>query len=95
MNAVQDVGTRERIVAVMDMTLAERGLDQTVCPSEIARWIAGSDDHGWRTWMSSVRHVAGELAAAGVVEITQDGTRVDIHAARGPVRVGRPGGRFR
>lgn len=91
---LNDTNARERIIAALDALLAERGLDKTICPSEIARAIAAADSHDgseWRAWMPSVRDVTAELAAAGVIEVTQRGSRVDIHSVRGPVRIGRPG----
>lgn len=90
---LQDTTARERIIAALDALLAERGLDKTICPSEIARRVVASTDQesAWRAWMQSVRDVVGELASAGVIETTQRGARVDIHSARGPVRIGRAG----
>jgi len=37
--------------------------------------------------MALVRDAAGVLAAAGRVEVTQRGRRVDVGAARGPIRL--------
>ncbi|MES1930763.1 hypothetical protein SADO_16008 [Salinisphaera dokdonensis CL-ES53] len=85
---------RERIIAVLKALLAERGPHKTICPSEIARELgAGSDAEAsqqWRAWMPVVRTVAGELAAADVIVVTQGGEPVDIRSVRGPVRIGRP-----
>lgn len=90
---LNDTNARERIIVALDALLAERGLDKTICPSEIARRVAADSHDGseWRAWMPSVRDVTAELAAAGVIEVTQRGSRVDIHSVRGPVRIGRPG----
>jgi hypothetical protein len=40
--------------------------------------------------MPAAREAAGRLAAAGEVEVTQRGEVVDVHTARGPVRIRRP-----
>ena len=40
--------------------------------------------------MPQVRTVAGKLAGAGELSITQKGVEVDIETARGPVRLGLP-----
>ena len=85
--------TRERIIAALDALLAERGPDKTLCPSEIARQLSGTRDESaqWRSWMPVIRTVAGELAAADVIVITQGGEPVNIRTVRGPVRIARPG----
>jgi hypothetical protein len=74
--------------AVLDL-LAQRDEGKTICPSDVARAVHGDADEGWRVLMDPVRSAAAELAADGVVEITQGGRLVDIGTARGPVRIGR------
>ena len=59
----------------------------TVCPSEAARAVAGDDS--WRGLMEPARRAARRLVAAGDVEITQGGKRVDPSTARGPIRIRR------
>jgi hypothetical protein len=71
----------------IDALLDRRRPEASICPSEAARLV---DPEGWRDLMPAARAAAGRLAAAGAVEVTQAGTVVDVSAARGPVRVGRP-----
>jgi hypothetical protein len=68
---------------VIRMTRARRG---SLCPSEVARAFGP----GWRALMPRVRAVAAELAAEGVVVVTQRGSPVDARAARGPIRLAAP-----
>ena len=65
--------------------LDERGPDKTICPSEVARVLAGAGD--FRPHMEHVREVAAEMAARGELEVTQRGVVVDVRRARGPVRL--------
>ncbi len=67
--------------------LDQRRPEASICPSEAARAI---DPAGWRELMPAARAAAGRLAAAGAVEVTQQGEVVDVAGARGPVRVRRP-----
>lgn len=61
----------------------ERGLEKTICPSEVARALGGED---WRALMPMVRSVGAELVAAGLVVALQRGQRVDLLTAKGPIR---------
>jgi hypothetical protein len=61
-----------------------RRLDRSICPSDVARRI---DPNDWRRLMEPVRRAARRLAAAGTVEITQHGKKVDPAAFRGPIRI--------
>lgn len=76
--------TLERqIVSLLDA----RAAGSSICPSEAARAV---DPAGWRELMPAARAAAGRLASAGAAEVTQGGAVVDVHTARGPVRVRRP-----
>lgn len=77
---------------IMDL-LEQRPADATLCPSEAARLIAGDGD--WRAEMERVRMAARRLHRAGRIRITQKGQPVDPDRAKGPIRLGRPKGRFR
>lgn len=79
-----DAGRRERLAAAMRALLRRREQGRTICPSDAAR-IAGGEQ--WRDLMPTAREVAGELAAAGVVVVTQRGEAVDPATARGPIRL--------
>lgn len=64
--------------------VTERGAGKTICPSEVARALAGD----WRAVMPQVRAVAAEMAARGEIAFTQKGVAVDAVEARGPIRSG-------
>ena len=64
-----------------------RGPARSICPSEVARALAGGDDGLWRPLMAPVRRAAAELARAGRVEIPRKGTPVPPEEMRGVVRL--------
>jgi len=74
------------ILALVDA----RSPGASICPSEAARAAAGSEDP-WRALMAPVREAAAALADRGELEVTQGGVPVDPRAARGPIRLRRPG----
>jgi hypothetical protein len=75
--------------AILDL-LGQRGDRKTICPSEAARALAGSDDREhWEPLMQPVRDAALALAATGKLEITQHGHPVDGRTAKGPIRLRR------
>lgn len=78
------VRIEERIGALVDA----RGPEKTVCPSEVARDLAGGGD--FRELMPHVREAAAVLAGRGELRVTQRGEPVDARTARGPIRLGRP-----
>jgi hypothetical protein len=76
------------IEAAIAALLARRAPGRTICPSEAARAL---DADGWRARMDAVRAVAFAMADRGELEVTQRGEVVDGRAARGPIRLRRPG----
>ena len=81
-----DDGRRQRIEATIRALLRARVPDSSICPSDVARTIgAGS----WRPLVPMVREVASDLAATGVILVTQRDEVVDVRSARGPVRLRR------
>ena len=70
-----------------------RGPDRSICPSEVARALAGGDDGPWRPLMAPVRRAAAELARAGRIEILRKGKPVPPEAMRGVVRLRAAGAR--
>jgi hypothetical protein len=66
--------------------LARRDLAATICPSEVARAVGGTN---WRDLMEPVRQAARRLVDAGQVEITQGGEAVDPDHLKGPIRIRR------
>ncbi|MBF2029891.1 MAG: DUF3253 domain-containing protein [Oscillatoriales cyanobacterium C42_A2020_001] len=61
----------------------QRGLDKTICPSEVARALGGE---AWRSLMDEVRSVGQDLVNTGLIEVTQKGNVVDIRTVKGPIR---------
>ena len=80
---------RPAIVAAIDALLSARRADRTICPSEVARALAG-DDGAWRALMPRIREVAAGLVAEGRLTVTRRGQPVDATAPGGPIRLGRP-----
>lgn len=79
--------TREQIVTSIRAMLAARKPESSICPSEVARELWPADT--WREHMDDVRAVAGELARAGEVTITQGENEVELAVVRGPIRIRR------
>jgi hypothetical protein len=67
--------------------LAERDPGKTICPSEVARDVAGDDRSAWEPLMDPVRSAAQALVAQGEIDITQGGHVVDGATAKGPIRL--------
>lgn len=63
--------------------LQKRGVDKTICPSEVLSPNEKSD----RLKMEEVREVARHLVQRGLLQITQNGKVVDPDAFRGPIRL--------
>ena len=66
--------------------LKARARDASICPSEAARALFSDD---WRPHMEAARQAARRLVARGMIEITQQGKRVDPSTAKGPIRLRR------
>lgn len=66
---------------------AARGPGRSICPSEVARALAGGDDGPWRPLMAPVRRAAAELARAGRIDILRKGKPVPPEAMRGVIRL--------
>ena len=69
---------------------ALRGPDRSICPSEVARALAGGGEDGpWRPLMGRVRAEAIRLARAGRVEILRKGKPVAVESGevRGVIRL--------
>lgn len=74
---------RELIRQAILAKVQQRGLDQTICPSEVARALGGED---WRSLMDQVRSVGSDLAQHGDIQITQKGNVVDWSNVKGAIR---------
>lgn len=79
---------RDTILRMLD----EREAPKTVCPSEVARALAGTDEKVWRLLMQPVRRAVVELAGEGQVGVYRKGRPVDPQDFKGIYRIGRPDG---
>ena len=68
----------------------ERGVEKSICPSEVARALS-DDEATWRRLMGPIRAAAIRLALAGQVEVLRKGKPVDPTAdIRGVIRLRKP-----
>ncbi len=79
----------EQLEAAITELLAGRARAATICPSDAARKVAGTDGTAWRHLMEPARRAARRLVDRGEVEIVQGGKVVDPSTARGPIRIRR------
>jgi hypothetical protein len=61
----------------------QRGLDKSICPSEVARALGGEN---WQSLMPQVRSIGARLAKSGLIVALQKGHVIDTEAAKGPIR---------
>lgn len=73
---------RERVMTM----LAARAAGATLCPSEVARSLAG-EGGDWRARMAEVHAAVDALAAAGTVRLSWKGRA--MRERRGAYRIGR------
>ena len=71
--------------------LGARGAGKTICPSEVARAIAGQDEKQWRLLMKPIRAEAVRLAGEGRLTIRRKGKLVDPANFKGIYRIGHAG----
>jgi Protein of unknown function (DUF3253) len=76
-------------LAILEL-VAARGLDKTLCPSDVARTVGGPHPDGWGPLMQPIRRVAVRLAKEGRVVITRRGRAVDPDDFKGVYRLGLP-----
>ena len=80
---------RELGLAINEL-LERRGNGKTVCPSEAAKAVGGTEpEAAWRNLLEPARMAARRLVASGDVEIIQHGRVVDPSTAKGPIRIRR------
>ena len=73
--------------AILEL-LAERGRDKTICPSEAAKVVGGTETRqAWESLMEPARAAARRLVAADKILITQHGNPVAPSTAKGPIRL--------
>ncbi|WP_439580400.1 DUF3253 domain-containing protein [Elioraea sp.] len=66
---------------------AERGAGRSICPSDVARAIAGPDETRWRLLMHPVREAAFRLAREGRIQVLRKGRPIPPEQARGVIRL--------
>ncbi|KJV32494.1 DUF3253 domain-containing protein [Luteibacter yeojuensis] len=77
------------IAAAIIGLLRQRAATASICPSDVARQVAG-DTTEWRSLMQPVRDEAAKLALRGVINITQGERQLDPGAVNeGAVRLRR------
>lgn len=79
-------GDRSRAASSVRALLRHRGPDRSVCPSDVARILGGSD---WRAVMTPVREIAAAMEDDGEIVVTQKGVAA-VRPWRGPIRLRLP-----
>lgn len=64
--------------------------EKSLCPSDIARALAGSDPDRWSRLMPPIRKVAIEMAKSGQLVILRKGKVADPDNFKGVYRLGAP-----
>lgn len=80
-------------MAMIDRMLDARAAGATLCPSEVARALAGAaGEADWRARMAEVHAAVDGLAEAGAVRLNWKGEA--LAKREGPYRIGRGGADF-
>jgi hypothetical protein len=79
-----------RIETEMLALITARGPGKTICPSDVARAIAGSESSAWGPLMTPIRRIAVRLASEGRIVILRKGKPVDPADFKGVYRLGAP-----
>lgn len=79
-------GSDSAVDAITAM-LTERGAGKTLCPSEVARVLAGADGD-WRARMMDVHAATDDLVECGAIAISWQRER--LARRDGPYRIGCP-----
>lgn len=85
-----DPTSPESLRAEILRAVHERGIGKTVCPSEIARNLAGTDEKVWRLLMQPIRRAASALSDEGLVVIRRKGRPVAPADLKGIYRLSLP-----
>lgn len=80
---MNDEQTREEIREKILELAQKRGVEKSLCPSEVVRALY--DD--WRPLMPLVREIAADEMKAKRIRVTQKGQPVHPLQARGPIRL--------
>lgn len=87
--AMEKHSKRDIETAILDL-VTERGAAKSICPSEAARALAGTDEKAWRLLMKPIRASAVSMANAGAISILRKGKPVDPNDFRGVYRLSLP-----
>lgn len=68
---------------VLDLLL-RRGIESSICPSEVVRKICPEN---WRDHMDDMRCVARQMRSEGLIDITQKGIILTEDNWKGPIRL--------
>lgn len=80
--------THSELIKRVTLRLAkERGVNKTICPSEVARHIGGQDEKTWRPMMAPIREQAIRLARDGSIYIKRSGKAVNLDDITGIYRI--------
>ena len=83
-----DKDAAAQIEETMIALVEKRGEGKTICPSEVARAIAGERPDAWGRLMQPVRKVAVRLTKEGRVAILRKGKPADPDDFKGVYRIG-------
>ncbi|MEO7917344.1 MAG: DUF3253 domain-containing protein [Dokdonella sp.] len=78
-------GLEKRLKGATRALLRQRDVDKSICPSEVARIVAGDE---WREQMPRMLEIAWQLESEGWLQVTRKGVPVS-HPTRGPIRLRR------
>lgn len=68
--------------------LAARGKHKSVCPTDVAKALAGNPpDESWRRFLAPTKQAAQRLARAGQIEILRKGKPIDPEQLHGVIRL--------
>ncbi|MEL6968455.1 MAG: DUF3253 domain-containing protein [Pseudomonadota bacterium] len=79
--------TQSQLKEAIRTQVAARGAGKSICPSEVARALVGSNEKEWRLLMKPIRSAAVDMALAGDISITKKGKPVDPNAFKGVYRL--------
>lgn len=73
--------------AILEL-LEERGAGRTICPSDAAKRVGGTESRrDWEGLMQPTREAARKLVKAGKIVAMQNGRVVDVETAKGALRL--------
>lgn len=80
---MMDTPIRETILELLDPERPEK----SICPTEVARQIAGKDEKKWRLLMKPIKAEASIMAKEGLLQIKRKGKIADPENFKGTYRL--------